>query len=499
MYSFNFRKIVRGTAIALVLFRPATAWAEGNVLFDLEDFQATWNASAGIGSFGVSQANFGGGSYDTELTPSSRRTDPIWAEGFVKPGIGVTQAAFGGQFYANFSTVFAQTLGDGDASLTTAMRGNPAQIGLEEANFGFTGDFSAIEPGTFDLQLGRQNLVIDDGFLIADGTINAGRRAAYYLAPRSVFDGIGVLHFNATPVRGDIFVLKDDTQANLSRRGFDQPPTTFAGFDISWFDNAEGDSADGGKTYSDRKRYVTATYFHITSSVLDGIKTSRDGMDVYSLSVGGAVLPSLPDFTFYAQGVLEKNSNIGRKVDANAYYIEPGWTFSELPLTPNIYYRYSHFSGARDPDATTNENYDGLFFSSGFRGTFGSYYYGEILSEYFVSNSNIDIHQVMMTLTMPDHFLNDQDVLKLDFIFYHYLYDQPAGLGLSSNSLGDEIDIAAEYQYSPQTSFALSVGLATPGAGAKESLTQQLSLPSNYTGRFNQTSGVAEIYASFSF
>jgi hypothetical protein len=59
--------------------------------------------------------------------------------------------------------------------------------------------------------------------------------------------------------------------------------------------------------------------------------------------------------------------------------------------------------------------------------------------------------------------------------------------------------LAAEYQYSPQTSFALSIGAATPGSGAKESLAQQLNLPATETRRFNQTTGIAEIFASFTF
>jgi hypothetical protein len=45
----------------------------------------------------------------------------------------------------------------------------------------------------------------------------------------------------------------------------------------------------------------------------------------------------------------------------------------------------------------------------------------------------------------------------------------------------------------------LSIGAATPGSGAKESLAQQLNLPATETRRFNQTTGIAEIFASFTF
>jgi hypothetical protein len=357
-----------------------------------------------------------------------------------------------------------------------------------------------LEDGTFDLQLGRQNFVLDDGFLIADGTINAGRRANYYLAPRTVFDGLGVLHLNGSPVRADIFVLRDDTDPDLTRRGFDQPPTEFAGFDVSWFENATTEGANGGKSYGDRKRYATATYFHVTKSILDGLKTARDGLDIYSVNVGGALFPAIPDFSLYGQGVLERNSSEGRKVRANAYYIEPGWVFSTLPLTPNIFYRFSHYSGERHPDSTTDHTYDPLFYSGGYRGgNFGSYYYGEILSEYFIANSNTDIHQVMLTLTMPFNLLNDQDSLSVHLIYYRYLYDQTGALGINSDSLGDEVDLAAEYQVSPQTMIAGAIGIATPGSGAKEAVGRQLGLPQSAGARFNQTSGVLELFANISF
>jgi hypothetical protein len=477
-----------------------SAWADGNPLFDLGGVNVTWSAAAGIGAFGVSQANFGAGSFNADHLEGSRKVDPVWGEAFVKPGIGFNTELFGGKFYANFTTIYAQTIGDGDASLFTAIRGNPGQIDLEEANFGFSADLPGLEPGSWDLQIGRQNLIIDDGFLIADGTINAGKRSNFYMVPRNVFDGPAVLHLNGTPVRGDIFLLRDDTQPDLARRGFDQPPTEFAGFDATWFENAPTDGADGAKTYADRKRYLTAIYFHITKSDIEGVKTLRDGMDVYGVSFGGAVIPSLPDFTLYGQGVVERNGNAGRKVRADAWYIEPGWTFSSLPFTPYLYYRYSHYSGTRDPDGASSGTYDPLFYAGGYRGgNFGSYYYGEILSEYFIANANTDIHQLMLTLTMPFHMLNDQDSLLLHLIYYRYLYDQTGGLGIGSNSLGHEVNLTAEYQYSPQTTIAAAIGIATPGAGAKEALAQQLGLAKGAGARFDQTSGVAEIFANFSF
>jgi hypothetical protein len=40
-------------------------------------------------------------------------------------------------------------------------------------------------------------------------------------------------------------------------------------------------------------------------------------------------------------------------VRANAWYVEPGWTFSAVPWTPRVFYRYSHFSGDPNPNDGT--------------------------------------------------------------------------------------------------------------------------------------------------
>lgn len=487
------------TVLLGVFLSPGTR-ADGNALFDIGDLHVTWNAEAGIGIFAVPDANFGAGSYQDGRGGDTRRNTPFWGEAYVKPGVGFTRDLLGGKFYANFSTIYAQTVGDGDAELFTAGRGNPGEIDLEEANFGFTADLPGIEPGTWDLQIGRQNFVVDDGFLLAEGTLNGGPKADYYLVPRNVFDGVGVLHLNGTPIRGDIFYLRDDTQPGLTRRGYDQFPTTFAGFDVTWFENAATDGADGSKTYGDRKRYATLTYFHVTSSVADGEPTPRDGMNVYSLAAGGTLLPSLPNFTFYAQGVLERNDNPGRHVSADAWYVEPGWTFSNLPLTPNIFYRYSHFSGGRDPNNPAGGTYDPLFYGTGYRGgNFGSWYYGEIVSDYFIANADTNIHQVMLTLNLPFHVLNDQDSLNLHVIYYHYLLDQPISLGASSSSLADELNIATEYQYNPQTTISAAIGFAVPGAGAKQIVAGQLGQPPSAAGRFDHMTETVELYATTSF
>ena len=99
---------------------------------------------------------------------------------------------------------------------------------------------------------------------------------------------------------------------------------------------------------------------------------------------------------------------------------------------------------------------------------------------------------------MPFHVLNDQDSLNLHLIYYRYLYDQTGALEIASDDLGHELNIASEYQYSPQTTIAAAVGLALPGAGARQSLRRQL-VQTGPGGRFDQTTGVIEIFANLSF
>src|SRR3546814_19301976 len=90
-----------------------------------------------------------------------------------------------------------------------------------------------------------------------------------------------------------------------------------------------------------------------------GIAAERDGMNVFAARTGGALFSSLgdgfKDFGLYSEYAVERNNDSAAKLSAHAWYVEPQYTFSALPWTPRISYRYDSFRG--DNNSTTGTNH----------------------------------------------------------------------------------------------------------------------------------------------
>lgn len=506
--------------------------------FKSGDWEADLGVSYGAGGFVTPNAQFGNGSYDIRaqrdylegLRPSIGDSvgSPAWGEGYVKPEVRLSYHIDpNNTLGANVSAVYAQTIGDGDANLFSYTRGFPGSVELEEAFVSYTGPTLFGLPGDNTVvKLGRQNFAIDDGFLIQLGTFNAGMRAAYYLAPRTSWDWSGTVSFNYNPVRGDVFVLRNNVDNDLTYgRSFgnssfavDNPQTNLVGFDATWFQNASTKGADGAQNYGDRQKYVTFTYFHVfdanedpslyPSSNFALSSTRRDGENVFSAAVGGNLIP-IPvlglkeNAALYANYVYETNSGeeygMSNKVSASAYYVEPDYTFTTLPWSPRVYYRYSHFSGQNnnDPNAAKT-SYDPFFYDSGIRASFGTYFLGEIVGQYIQSNTNMNVNQVGLTLNTPYHILNKEDGLKFDAIYYRFNYDHPEEVGATNRNLATELDLITEYQLDPATAIDGAFGVANAGTGLEQADKTTLTSLGQGTD-FGHQMYVAELFFSRSF
>jgi hypothetical protein len=458
----------------------------------------------GTGFFASPNANFGLGTYDSG---GARRItgSPLWLESYFTPELKASYAQPRlGQFYGDVSTVGAMTLGDGDANLLSTTVGNPASIALENAYVGWKSGrlLGDLGDDALDLRAGRQNFVVGDAFLVGLGNVNVGRRAAYYIGPRTAFDGIGTVRINTEPVRGDLFVLRTTTDRKLTR-GFDQPQTDFAGANIEWFESSKGQ--DGRFSYDARARYVGAMFLHVYDADGNGcfsiancgfgppgidVHANRDGLDVASVRTGGAPFAKLEDFLFYAEYAHEFNDRSGFKVDADAWYVEPGWRFSQLPWTPQISYRYSHFSGDSDPNDQTKRSFDPLFFTTG-RG-FGTWILGEIAGQYLIFNSNVNVHQVGLSAS-------PRDDLKLSALLYRFDWDQPAQFGGTDAHAMDELDLIAEWTVTERLSITGGFGIARPGKGGRQFLESASAGFSGVPSRDNRTWLLSELLASYRF
>lgn len=490
----NLNRLVRRAglmagAASLAIFHGGFAKAD-IPLYGSGDFSAAAAIGTGFGTFVVPQANFGLGTYKAGTSDRVAPHTADWMEGFVKPELKLTyHNGDVGTIFGDFSAIAAGTVGRSDGNLFTTSYGNPIQADFEEAYVGYANDMPFGNPGdTAILTVGRQAFTVGDNFLIGSGTGNLGQRGNYWLAPRTAFNGFGTLKLNAEPVRADFFVLQNNVDQRITR-GTDYPKTQFGGANVEYFITANVAGADGATNYADRQFYVGLTYFNVfradngsnnsgyftnaeaaangTTALAQG--GDRDGMNVYSVRVGGnpfAGPPIIANASIYGEYVREVNDSANRKVNANAYYAEAGYAFPDYWAKPKISYRYAHFSGDKvssyDSAGQTKHAYDAMFYSAGPR-DYGSWYMGEITGQYLLFNTNDDVHMINLTLQPTPTW-------KVMAIYYRFMLDQPAAYGISSRHFDDEINLVGEYAYSSSTNFAIVGGVAKAAAGARAAL-----------------------------
>lgn len=461
--------------------------------------------SAGVGFFVSPNAQFGAGTY-TQNNNRPIANNPVWFEGFVTPELKASfVSSDAGEFYGDVSAVGAMTRGDGDANLNSLTWGNPTHIAVENAFVGWkSGNVLGddVASNALNIRVGRQPFQVGDAFLIGDGTFDAGRRAAYILNPRLAFDGLGVAQVNTDPVRGDLFLLRSTTDQTLLN-GLDQPRTDFVGGNMEWFESKP--DGEGRFAYVDRARYagLMAMYvynadnggcFSFTQCAAGPAKISssadRKGLAVAAARLGGAMIPALPDFTLYGEYAYQYNNNSGDRVRANAWYAEPGWTFSSVPWTPRVSYRYSHFSGDPNPADDTKQSFDPLFYTTG-RG-YGTWMMGEIAGQYFLFNSNQNTHQVSLSA-------NPADNLTLSALYYRFSYDRPGQFGGTASHAMDEIDFVAQWAINDKLTLSGVVGVAWSGKGARQFLQSAASGFPNPPTSFNQPWSITEITLTYAF
>lgn len=449
-------------------------------------------------------AQFGAGTYKPGSNePISK--DPVWLEGFILPSLKMSfVSANAGEFYAAGSAIGAATRGDGDANLVASTWGNPSHIAVEEAFVGWRSGslFSDLGADAVDVRLGRQNFQVGDAFLIGDGTLNAGARAANSLSPRSAFDGLGVARFNTDPVRADLFVLRSTTDQTLLNGG-DWPRTDFVGTNVEWFESKK--DGEGRFAYTDRARYagITAMYVYdadsagcfSTRNCPGGVSqisstSDRKGLGVLSARFGGSMIPDLEDLTLYGEYAYEYNNRTGDKVRANGWYAEPGWTFSATPWTPRVFYRYTHFSGDGNSSDGVKRSFDPLFYTVG-RG-YGTWFLGEIAAQSFLFNSNQNTHQIGISA-------NPLKDLSLYGFFYRNSYDQPSQVGATSSHALDELDLIAAWSITSKINLALAQSFAWAGAGARQYLQGAVANFPNASTTFNRTWYLTEITLTYAF
>ncbi len=496
-----------------MLAAAASPAGADETVYDQDGTKLVVGIHAALGGFTAGNVDFGAGNVNSRaplegpFAPSQRRTDRQWLEGFVRPFAEIETPFFDfGHAYGLVSVDGALTRGTGDALSSLAPQGgrsttsdHPQDAELEDLAIGWhSGKLlnDSLGEDAVEISAGRQSLVLGDAFLVGSGEVNGFARAGFTLQPHTSFDHAAILKINTEPVRVKLFNLETRTDQDLLR-GFDQPKTQFAGFDLTLFkpgESALSRKVAGEKEATQAAQESTATrekkevpdiwsaginFIHVydadstpgTFSFPPGeasptlsINGNRNGLNVYSGYVRGSFFDIDPDILFYSQFVLERNAAADRRVSADAWYVEPGYKFSNLPWTPQINLRYAHFSGDPNPNDRLKQSYDPLFVATGDRG-FGSWTQGEIFGQFISPNSNLNVKMANLKLSpLPE-------VLDVGALYYSFDFDQVSQFnkpGITAHHAADELDLYAEWSVNDRLTLTGVFGFVVPGAGLKQ-------------------------------
>lgn len=354
-----------------------------------------------------------------------------WQEGALTLGAALTPKT--GGLYGRISVVGTATWGDGDAAGFSS--GEEREVDLEDAFVGYRSE-SLDGPGSpwrLDVSAGRQQIILGDGFLVGGDVLNLGdalgeefdRGGATYLAQRQAFDRTAVVALGREDWQGQLAWFESDNPGQAS--------TEMAALTVT-HDHGSG--------------LVEASYLRglgVDKAQADLLGMAhRDGMDVYSLRFEQRLLDE-------ALSLRSEFAHQRQDSRENAWYLEPAWTFGELPGQPTLSLRYSRFSSG----------WDHLFY--GYPRGYGTWFQGEVAGNYAGPfNSNTEVWQLGLKATVNDSL--SVGALAHDFSSRDTVNQLDMG--------GRELDLYAEWMPTEWLYVSPLLGWYSPDKSAAEGGTQ---------------------------
>ena len=154
---------------------------------------------------------------------------------------------------------------------------------------------------------------------------------------------------------------------------------------------------------------------------------------------GKPIAPTMPNRSFAFEYAGQKKGGesgttgvAGPEVDAEAWYLDFGYTLVDWPWAPAVTARHAYFSGD-DPNTAEDEAYDGLFY--GFT-NWGTWFIGEVAGEYILFNSNFSVNTLVVKAASYDN-------LFLTAAHFDFAIDEP-GAGVDDD-FGQELNFMANW------------------------------------------------------
>ena len=344
-----------------------------------------------------------------------------------------------GTLQGRVSGVYSLTTSGPDGPVTNGSKDTVSKYTLESAYLAWkSGDlFPKLGSDFIEISAGNQNYQVFDGLLFWDGGQDSTHRGANWLSPRKAFRETGIvrLNYKGLTVEGVHLKYNDDPDTN-TRLGAGRVDYTIDDLIM-------------------KHLRVGVMYFDIYHSDTP----SRDGMDGIQVYHEATPLPALPDLSYKTSFVHENNSKSSGLSEANGWYVTPAYQLSTLPWKPQLSYRYASFSGGG------TRGFDSLF--TGLP-EWGSWFQGELLGEYVLSNSNLNSHQVRLQL-------KPNEILAINLIYYKFLLNnrnQDFGLTPSrvDRSLADEVNLIFDVALTNWWSVTAACSMANPNKGFREAV-----------------------------
>jgi len=417
---------VRNRMTAVLLAGLATCGiARGENFYERDGTTLGFKADGMAGAFSTREDYLGQGGKD-------------WREAFLHGVFVGTTRLGGGEVYGGLGAIAQGTWGDGDAGGFTT--GDEREVSVEDAYVGWRS-----ADGVFDLSFGRQQFQLGDGLLIAGDRINLGkglegpgvhvnRGGAYYLAARKSFAKTAILRADfAGPLRSDVFWLESNNPY--------QQDTELAGANLEYVSDTRGTLGLSWMKVLDVDRGGGL-----------GIFDQRDGMRITSVRGQGSL--GVENLFLSAEYVDERGGDTPVKNDADAWYVEGGWTFADVAWSPTVNYRHARFSADR-PSTTRNEAFDPLFF--GLSRGLGTWFQGEIASNYSgPANSGNRVDRIELSLAPRE---------DLSVYLQYWKFGR---VGQAPDLAGRELDLFAFWQIDKHFTFVPLIGIHDPrGADVK--------------------------------
>ncbi|WP_407305538.1 hypothetical protein [Acinetobacter sp.] len=357
-----------------------------------------------------------------------------WHEVYAKYGFTGEYQLANSALYGSLMGLSSATFGDGDAAGFS--NGKERRTSLEQWTLGWKN--SQAEDATLDVSIGRQNVLIGDGFIVAGDALNVGKGIAdgelnrgggYYLAARRSFDFTTVIDFQlAEGLNTHWYYLESGNKAQYQ-------PKLWA---TDW-------------QYTAGKNDFGVTYLQVIDLDDPLHESVREDLTDIAVRAKTKITEQLGlngEFVYQEQ----KHDN------ENAWYVAASYSFDQLKYQPTVGYRFSSFS----------ENYDPLFYGNTAAG-FGTWFQGEVAGNYAGPfNSNARIHQVSLQASV-------QENLHLGVLAYQFdtiKKDQ-------ENLDGHEIDAFAVWSPNKNINVIPLVGLYKPKKDINHLGTQVLNNGSN--------------------